>query len=166
MDFSSMESFVFLCRQGSYTRAAEGLFVTQSALSKRIAGLEDELGLRLVERRGGVVMPTKAGEALLARCEEALRLRDETIREMDGIRTGTSTPLRVGYLPTTPLALLAPAVSRMAREHPEADFSFTEISGLADPCDEIRRGRIDAAITLEENAHPQEAVGVRVFARL
>lgn len=161
-----MESFVYLCKQGSYTKAAEGLFITQSALSKRIANMEAELGLALVERRGGVVVPSKAGEALLARCEEGLKLRDDTLREMEGIRTGIRAPLRVGYLPTTPLALMAPAVSRMSREHSETSFSFSEISGLADPCDEIRRGRLDVAITLEENARRQALVGVKVFRRM
>ncbi len=54
----------------------------------------------------------------------------------------------------------------MAQEHPETDLSFTEASGLTDPCDEIRRGRVDVAITLEENAHPQDAVGMRVLRRM
>jgi DNA-binding transcriptional LysR family regulator len=166
MDLSSMESFVLLCRQGSYTRAAEGLFISQSALSKRIAALERELGLSLVERRDGVVVPTREGEVLLARCEEMLRQRDETLRQMRGLRDGSSALLRVGYLATTPLAVMAPAVARMAREHPQTELAFREVPDGADPCDEVRRGRQDAVVSLEERAHPTPDAPVRLFRRL
>ena len=64
-DFNDLLAFVLVAREGSFTRAAAQLGVSQSALSHTIRGLESRLGLRLLTRTTRSVSPTEAGERLL-----------------------------------------------------------------------------------------------------
>ena len=64
-NFNDLQAFVLVAREGSFTRAAAQLGVSQSALSHTIRGLEARLGLRLLTRTTRSVSPTQAGERLL-----------------------------------------------------------------------------------------------------
>jgi len=64
-NFNDLLAFVAVAREGSFTRAAAQLGVSQSALSQTIRGLEARLGLRLLTRTTRSVSPTEAGERLL-----------------------------------------------------------------------------------------------------
>ena len=65
MDINALQAFVEVARQGSFSKAAVLLFVTQPAVSKRIAALEDELQARLFDRIGKSITLTETGRALL-----------------------------------------------------------------------------------------------------
>ena len=65
MNFSSMEYFIALAEERSFTRAAQRLMVTQQTLSAHIAGIERELGVRLVNRKVPLTL-TYAGDGLLS----------------------------------------------------------------------------------------------------
>jgi DNA-binding transcriptional LysR family regulator len=65
MDMHGLQAFVEVARQGSFSGAAESLFVTQPAISKRVKALEDELGTLLFDRIGRKTTLTEAGRALL-----------------------------------------------------------------------------------------------------
>ena len=73
-NFNDLHAFVLVAREGSFTRAAAQLRVSQSALSHTIRGLETRLGIRLLTRTTRSVSPTEAGQRLLltlrARFEE------------------------------------------------------------------------------------------------
>ena len=64
-NFNDLLAFVTVAREGSFTRAAAQLGVSQSALSHTIRGLEAKLGIRLLTRTTRSVSPTEAGERLL-----------------------------------------------------------------------------------------------------
>lgn len=76
---ASLRYFREVARQGSLRRAAERLFVAQSAMSRQIAALEDELGTKLFERRARGMAPTAAGRLLLEFAEDT-RLRTDALR--------------------------------------------------------------------------------------
>jgi DNA-binding transcriptional LysR family regulator len=65
-NLNDLAAFVTVAREGSFTRAAAQLGVSQSALSQTVRGLEERLGLRLFTRTTRSVAPTDAGERLLA----------------------------------------------------------------------------------------------------
>ena len=67
MDISALQAFIAVAEAGSFSRAAERIFLTQPAISKRIAALEQEIGARLFDRVGRKIHLTQAGEALLSR---------------------------------------------------------------------------------------------------
>ena len=73
MDLATLNAFIAIAELGSFSEAAERLHLTQPAVSKRIASLEQQLNVRLFDRLGREVSLTEAGRALLPRACEDLR---------------------------------------------------------------------------------------------
>ena len=79
MELKSLETFVWVVKLGSFRLAAEKLNMTQPAVSQRIAGLERELGRRLLDRDKRAIGLTPAGREALLYSEKLLRLRSEFV---------------------------------------------------------------------------------------
>jgi DNA-binding transcriptional LysR family regulator len=95
IDPVSLQLFVAVCEEGSIARAAEREALVASALSKRLAALEAEVGVPLVMRRPHGVEPTPAGQALLARSREVLYAHDQLRAELDAFAAGVQGSVRV-----------------------------------------------------------------------
>src|SRR5499427_10402522 len=78
MDFDQLITFLEVARQGSFSRAGEKVFRSQSAVSAQIRQLEQEYGDRLLDRSGKTVKLTPAGRVLLGYAERLLQVRDES----------------------------------------------------------------------------------------
>jgi DNA-binding transcriptional LysR family regulator len=107
VDFKALETFMWVANLRSFRGAAEKLNTTQPAVSMRIAQLEDDLGVRLLERDRRLVSPTEKGRLLLGYADRLIRLRAETIeavgdrKTMRGIvRLGVSETIVHTWLPT------------------------------------------------------------------
>ncbi|MFC6673540.1 LysR family transcriptional regulator [Marinobacterium aestuariivivens] len=72
MDTHTLQAFVTVAETGSFSQAAGRLFLTQSAVSKRISQLEEQLDTRLFDRIGRHIGLTEAGQALLPRARKVL----------------------------------------------------------------------------------------------
>lgn len=72
LDSRKLLAFTTLARTSSFTRTAEELFITQSAVSHAIKSLEEELGVRLFDRLGRGVRLTPAGQQLLSRAQKII----------------------------------------------------------------------------------------------
>ena len=118
MELSQLRYFLKIAALGTFTRAAEELNVTQPALSRSIAKLEEEIGRPVFERQTRSVVLTDAGRLLQTRAEQVLALVDDTLAEMtDDGRTGR---IRVGAIPTIAPYFL-PTILRAFRDrHPQA----------------------------------------------
>jgi len=88
MDISTLQAFLAVAESGSFSRAAEQIFLTQPAISKRIAALEKEIDTRLFDRIGRGIHLTPAGEALLSRARNVLKELEDVKR---GIRNLTGS---------------------------------------------------------------------------
>ena len=73
MELQNLSAFVAVSEQKSFSRAAERLFITQPAVSKRISALESELNTRLFDRIGRKIQLTEAGKALLPSAQQSER---------------------------------------------------------------------------------------------
>jgi len=80
MDISALQAFLAVAESGSFSRAAERIYLTQPAISKRIATLEKELDARLFDRIGRGIHLTPAGEALLTRARSVLKELEDVKR--------------------------------------------------------------------------------------
>src|SRR3954468_1080397 len=80
--------FLAVAREGSFSRAADVLHVAQPAVSRQVALLEAEVGVRLLERGPAGVACTEAGALLAARGEELARAVGALRAELDGLRSG------------------------------------------------------------------------------
>lgn len=109
LSIRQLEVFVALLEQGSFTRAANALQLSQSTVSGHVADLERRLGVRLVERERGGIRPTPAGDALLRPARDVLRAERSArmaVEELSGLLRGT---LAVGGS-TIPSSYLLPRV--------------------------------------------------------
>lgn len=152
MNLSSFEYFQALAAEGSFTRAAMRLHVTQQTLSAHIAGLERELDCRLVIRSTPLRL-THEGEAFLAHAktidEDLIRLRRE-LHDKPSKQTGS---LRLGIAHTRGRVLLPPIIREFCRTYPHVSLDVRESSN-----DEMYRalaaGELDLAIGTFEHALP------------
>ncbi|KAF0813453.1 HTH-type transcriptional regulator PgrR [Andreprevotia sp. IGB-42] len=90
-----MPAFVAVAREGSFTRAAAQLGVSQSALSHTICGLETRLGLRLLTRTTRSVAPTEAGERLLATVARRFEEIEQALAAPSDLREQPAGTIRI-----------------------------------------------------------------------
>jgi DNA-binding transcriptional LysR family regulator len=99
VDFKSIETFLWVVTLGSFRGAAQRLNTTQPAISQRIAQLERELGVKLLNRDHRAASPTASGRQLLVYAEKLIGLRSEMIAEV-GDRSAMRGVLRLGVAET------------------------------------------------------------------
>jgi DNA-binding transcriptional LysR family regulator len=99
VDFKSIETFLWVVTLGSFRGAGQRLNTTQPAISQRIAQLEREMGVKLLNRDNRVVSPTPSGRQLMLYAEKLIALRAEMMAEV-GDRSAMRGVLRLGVAET------------------------------------------------------------------
>jgi len=125
MEISQLRSLVAIVREGSFTRAAEKLFVTQPALSQQMKALESELGVQLFERRGRRITITAPGALVLARAEGMLAQLQQLHDELAALNGMAQGRIRIGTSDTVCLYLLPPVVQAFRHLHPAVEIHLT-----------------------------------------
>jgi DNA-binding transcriptional LysR family regulator len=123
VELRQLETFARVAQLQSFTRAADELALTQPAVTRQIAALEQELHTRLLERMGRKVRLTAAGEALFAYAMEILRLTREAERAVADVVTGAAGRLAVGASSTTATYILPPLLRRFRETYPGVELS-------------------------------------------
>ncbi|MEI7078865.1 LysR family transcriptional regulator [Pectobacterium versatile] len=145
-NFNDLLSFVTVAREGSFTRAAAQLGVTQPALSQAITGLENRMQIRLLTRTTRSVSPTAAGERLL----QAIGNRfDEIEAELDNLTEFRDKPagtVRITCGPNVLRTTLLPKLLPLLREYPDIKLEFDANHGFRN----IVADRFDAGVRLGE----------------
>ena len=150
LDLANLSAFIAIAETGSFSGAAERLFLTQPAISKRIAGLEQQLDVRLFDRLGREVTLTEAGRALLPRAYQILNVLDDTRRALTNLSGEVSGRLT---LATSHHIRLPPLLRAFTRQFPAValDIQFLDSEQAYD---EILHGRAEiAVITLAPEPH-------------
>jgi DNA-binding transcriptional LysR family regulator len=145
MDIRHIRYFLEITRQGSISKAAKVLQMTQPPLSAAMKNLEDELGVKLLERTARGIVPTRAGELLL---QKGGRLVDETeqlTRELSRQGKGVSGILNLAVILPFAWAYLPRVLSRFGDVSPHADVTLTDVQPET-VTEGIRSGRLDIAV--------------------
>src|ERR1700753_1066688 len=100
VDFKSIETFLWVVTLGSFRGAGQRLNTTQPAISQRIAQLEREMGVKLLNRDHRVASPTASGRQMMVYAEKLMGLRSEMMAEV-GDRSAMRGVLRLGVAETT-----------------------------------------------------------------
>ena len=124
MDTQALTAFLAVAESGSFSTAAERLFLTQPAVSKRIAQLEQQLGTRLFDRVGRRIRLTEAGEALLPRARQVLLDLEDMSRAISNLTGTVSGTLRIGTSHHIGLHRLPPVLRRFSREYPDVKLDI------------------------------------------
>jgi len=155
MDIYQLRTFVTVARQGSITRTAELLFLSQPAISAHIKTLEDELALTLFERTPRGMSLTAQGLALLAKAEQLLALHQEIKTDARQLTGQLSGRVRLGSNRTPSAQVLSKLLAQLADTCPRLEVSL-EYGSAAEIIDGIDKGRIDAGFyTAEGQTDPQ-----------
>lgn len=144
MTLQQLRVLAAVVEQQSFTRGARAVFMTQSAASQHVRSLEQALGVPLVERAGGTVLPTPAGEGLLRYAREMLRVAADAERFLSSLRQGRAGRLVLGA--TGSAVYLVPAlVSGLRQAAPEVELSLQVLS-RPDLEEAVVRGTVDVAV--------------------
>ena len=152
MEIAALQAFVAIAETGSFSRAAESIHLTQPAISKRIATLENELGTPLFDRIGRQVQLSPAGNALL---DQARRILNEvaaakrTIANLSGRVTG---PLSMGTSYHIGLHRLQPALRDFFQRHAEAQLDLRFMDSEA-ACMAVEHGELELAVVTLPTRH-------------
>jgi DNA-binding transcriptional LysR family regulator len=145
MDTPELEAFVAVAECGSFSRAADLLHLTQSAVSRRIGGLEKRLDARLFDRVGRRTDLTEAGRTLLPRARRILADVDDArtlIRDLAGAVAG---PLTLATSHHIGLHRLPPVLRAFSRAHPDVrlDLQFLDSETAHE---QLLQGRLELAV--------------------
>jgi LysR family glycine cleavage system transcriptional activator len=149
---NALRAFEAAARHLSFTRAADELHVTQTAISHQIKGLEERLGVRLFRRLPRGLLLTEEAQRYLPPVRDAFdRIAAATAQLAAGSSSGTLT---VSVLPSFAAKWLVPRLGRFRATHPDLDLRISASSQLVD----FARDDVDVAIRIGRGRYP----GLRV----
>ncbi|GAA4317465.1 LysR family transcriptional regulator [Flaviaesturariibacter amylovorans] len=126
MELQQIRYFIALAEELHFWRTAEKLFITQSALSRQIKALEDELGVQLFERSKRSVKLTRAGSFLYEQWRRLTEDIDRIHRQARSLHEGSFGFIRIGYPGSLSYGYLPELVSGIAGELPELKIELVE----------------------------------------
>ena len=146
MTLRQLEYLIAVAEQGSFTRAAKALFVSQPALSHQLRTLEDELGVELLERIPEGARPTPVGEAFL---EHARLTVERAARATEAARQAASLDageVRLGTLYSLALGVIPAVLGAWRRSHPAVPADVSEYPNIDALVEAMADGAVDVGV--------------------
>lgn len=145
MTLTQLKYTIAIAEEGNFTLAAEKCFVTQPTLSMQVQKLEEELDIKLFNRKAKPITLTAIGEKIITQAkvilEEAKRMRDVVATEK-GIIEGN---FRLGIIPTVMPTLLPLFLRNFIKKYPKVNLKIEELN-TASIVEELSLGKLDAGI--------------------
>jgi DNA-binding transcriptional LysR family regulator len=156
-NLDDLSAFLIVAREGSFTKAAAKLGVSQSALSYTIKELETRLKLRLLTRTTRSVSPTAAGERLLRNVGPRIDDIEAELIALSELREKPSGTIRITATEYATSAVLLPKLAKLLREYPDIKVEIISDYGLTD----IVAQRFDAGVRDGEQV-AKDMIAVRI----
>ncbi len=156
-DFDDITAFLAVAHEGSFTKAAAKLGVSQSALSQTVRNLEARMGLRLLARTTRSVASTEAGERLIGVIGPKLAEIEAELAALSALRNRPSGRVRISAGEHAADAVLWPAVQKLLPHYPDITVEIIVDNALTD----IIAERLDAGVRLGEQV-AKDMVAVRI----
>jgi DNA-binding transcriptional LysR family regulator len=156
-NLNDLAAFVTVAREGSFTRAAAQLGVSQSALSQTVRGLEERLGLRLFTRTTRSVAPTDAGERLLATIGPRLEGIEADLAALSELREKPAGNIRITASEHAADSILLPKLTKLLPAYPDIKVEINTDYRMVD----IVEQRFDAGVRLGEHI-AKDMIAVRI----
>jgi DNA-binding transcriptional LysR family regulator len=145
MELRHLRYFVAVAEELHFRRAAERLHVAQPAVSEQVRKLEEELGVRLLDRTHRSVSLTEAGSVMLEESRRILRLADVAQMAARNARDRPTARLRIGYVTATMPASVPRGLQRLAASSPRLEATLEHGTSF-ELIDAVRAERLDAAV--------------------
>lgn len=153
MNYSLRQLRVFLAvvAHGSFSRAADAVGLTQSAVSRGVAELEEALGVRLLDRTTREVVPTEVGQALAPAIDRILAQLEDTLEETRQLGERYRGRVVIASAPTISARLMPLYVTNCARQFPDIRLSVRD-NVQVDGLEQIRAGAVDFGVLIDPQA--------------
>jgi DNA-binding transcriptional LysR family regulator len=148
LDLKRLRVLGEVARQGSFSAAADALYLSQSAVSQQVATLEREVGMSLLERTRNGPKLNEAGKTLVRHAEAALARLEEAEHEIKAIAGLEGGELRIASFASASATLLTEALREFSARHPEVRLSVTEAEP-EDSLPRLRAAETDLAIVFD-----------------
>jgi DNA-binding transcriptional LysR family regulator len=145
MDTQNLLAFVKVAENRSFSEAAESLHITQPAVSKRIATLENQLDSKLFDRISRTVQLTEAGAALLPRAEQILQAVRDAKRSIDDLQGEIAGNLSIGISHHIGLHRLPPVLQAFTERYPKVHFDI-DFMDSEEAYEQVTHGRIELGV--------------------
>ena len=146
LSMRGLECLVAIVDEGSMTKAAAVLHMTQPALSHQIAAIERELGTPVIERLPRGIRPTAAGLVAVAEARIALAAASKVVTSARGAAAGTSGRIRIACAETMTGWLLAPALRSWHRRFPGVELDLKEYTSADRMLNVLLAGEADIVV--------------------
>ncbi len=156
-NFNDLLAFRAVATERSFTRAAAQMGVSTSALSHAIRGLEERLGIRLLNRTTRSVVPTEAGDRLLQSVGALFDGVEAELASLSELRDKPSGTIRVTTSAHAAKTILEPALIPILMDYPDLKIELSADAGFVD----IVAERFDAGVRLGETV-AQDMIAVRI----
>lgn len=156
-NFKDLLALIAIVREGSFTRAAAKLGVSQSALSHTIRGLEATLGLRLLTRTTRSVAPTEAGERLIQTVAPRFAEIEEALSALSEMRDTPAGSVRITATDYAAREILWPKLAVLLRQYPDIKVELVVDNGLTD----IVADRYDLGVRLGDQVE-KDMIAARI----
>lgn len=154
MDIASLSAFIAVAETRSFSRAAEHLFMTQPAISKRIAALEQDLGVSLFDRLGRSIDLTEAGITLLPSARRIVADIATSREEVRSLNEAVAGRLRLGTSHHIGIHRLPPVLKAYTQSCPQVDLDLLFMDS-EQACEQVAEGSLELAIvTLPDRPEP------------
>ncbi|MEF8722740.1 LysR family transcriptional regulator [Candidatus Accumulibacter phosphatis] len=151
MELRQLRYFVAIAKHGSFSKAAEQVFVAQSALSHQLAQLEAELGTRLLHRSRRGVELSESGRIFLAHATAILRQVDDAIASVRNNADDPSGKVVFGVPHSASNALALPLLQAVRQHLPKVELELTEeLTGNL--VQQLRSGQINLALLFDDGS--------------
>lgn len=158
----SLQTFIEVARVEHLGRAAEALQADPSTVSRKIARLEQEVGVPLFERVGRAIRLTQAGVRFVGRAERLLADLRDAVAEAEGAVSAETGEVRVGFLHTVGARWLPERLARFLRAHPGVRFTLEE-GTTAEVASGVLAGDFDVGILGPPPANTPDLTTVPLF---
>ncbi|KJQ55919.1 LysR family transcriptional regulator [Microbacterium sp. SA39] len=141
-----LRAFLAVCDEGSITRAAARLFISQPTLSRQLGALEQTLGTVLVERLPRATHPTSAGRSLIGTARAVVAAHADLEQAAKNVTSGHVGELRIGTLYSLSLGMLPSILADWRSRHPRVQAELHEFRHQEDLVAALLGGSFDVAI--------------------
>ena len=156
IDTLGLEAFVAIAEQGGFQKAAETLFITQTALTRRLQNLESLLGVKLLERTTRSVALTRLGEDFLPQARRLLGELSNALTEIQNTGKAQRGDVVIACVPTVGVQYLPRVIQEYSKRYPDNRIKILDhaSSGVADA---VLRREAEFGINIRGPLHPELA---------
>ena len=145
MDIKQLINFITIVEEGNITKAAQKLHISQPPLSNQLKALEEELGVKLIERGSRKVTLTDVGNLLYKRGKDMVNVFESTLNEVEDFKSGIEGVLKIGAVSTCNQFIPNELISPYAKQYPKVKFELYE-GNTYEVVDMIERGIVDIGV--------------------